>query len=486
MIEILGISIEGYEILHFVSTFFLSEKNPKNIVRIGFKVIFKKLDKEVGKEQREVEMKIFLKLNPISKIYNEKDISYKLKEETYKKGIGVKYEKVTPAKITKIETDELSSSDFDLKTKKLLNHQAIKINLKMDNKNNNEEGNFLGILIRVDIENEGIESESLLKRAMGLSKYAWNFHTCLWGEHENAYPHGGRNVNPCEEIQTFLILPEILYKSFGQINVLPGAYSIHTVKNRDVDSLSLEPPETPGEEKGKSEKKEVREWYKAGGFMINWRFEKTHRMSREVIVEHIESFPRLSMLFLICSLLSVMSICLFSEDIHREFFDGTTYTTFRILSIFVVSIVILFIYILINLKNYAFHEIRAPDEIASYIYYSCLLVLVSFIPSSIFLWGEAEKAFFEIFRSREYLAIAIILICAYVLIYTLTPWKTKKKFRMRYVLALLPVLALAMVAFAVTLASNYTIREFSVSWAYLCATSVAILELRELLSMSSS
>ncbi len=528
MIEILGISLEGYEIKHVVSTFFLSEENPKKIIRVGLKVIFKEEDKKNEKKQEKIEMKIFLKLNPNSRVHNEEDISYKLEKEVYKKGIGAEYEQVIPAKISEIKTEELSSNDLDLKTKRPFSHQTIKINFEINNKSDghNKEANVFGILIRADIENEGIESESLLKRAMGLSKYAWNFHTSLWGEYENAYPHSGRNINSSEEVQTFLIVPDALYKSFGQINVLPGAYSIHIVKNKDVDSLSLERSTNTSEEEEKTEKEKIGKWYKVGSLLIDWQFGKTHRMSREVIVEHIESFPRLSMLFLIFSLLFLMSICTFSEDIYERFFaktsediceelftqipkdvdkelfteileniceglfaetsHGTSYTTFRVFLIFIVSTAILFIYMLINLRNYAFHEIKAPDEIASYIYYSCLLVVISFIPSSIFLSEGIENEFFTIFESIEYPAtIIIILICSYVLMYRLTPWRIKKEFKKIYVLALLPIAALAVFALAVALASNYGIERFFISWAYLCAISVALLELREIFSLQS-
>jgi len=326
---------------------------------------------------------------------------------------------------------------------------------------------------------------------MGLSKYAWNFHTCFWGEYENAYPHNGRDINACK-IETFLIIPDMLYKSYGQINVLPGSYSIHTVKGRDVDALTLESENNgkKNEDRKRTEKKKMEKWYKPGGLMIKWQwfFEKTHRVSREVVVEHIESSPRFSMFFLIFSLLFVMSFSLFSQDIYNQFFDAkkTSYITFKILSIFVVSIAILFIYVLINLTNYAFHEIRAPDEIASYIYYSCLLVLISFIPSSIFLWENIENKFFTIFESIEYpAATIIILICSYVLIYRLTPWRIKKKFKRKYSSALLPIGALAVFALVIALASNYGVRGFLISWAYLCATSIALLELREIFSMQS-
>ena len=93
MIEILGISIKGYKIKHFVSTFFLSEENPKNVVRIGLKIIF---EEEVKEKVKEEKMKIYFRLKPISKICKEADISYKLREGTYIRGVGAEYEKVIP------------------------------------------------------------------------------------------------------------------------------------------------------------------------------------------------------------------------------------------------------------------------------------------------------------------------------------------------------------------------------------------------------
>ena len=484
MIEILGVSIEGYKIKHFVSTFFLSEIDPKNITRIGFKIIFEDENERETKEKnkKELEMKIYLRLKPESKICRAKDISYKLEKEKYKEGIGAEYKDVIPAEDLKSDIGEFSLKNVNLEKMKLYKHQFIRLNFKVDyskvtpNERTGEKSKF-GILIRIDAENEGIESDSLLKRALGLSKYAWNFHTCLWGEYENAYPYEARRINFSEEIQAMLIIPDKLYTSFGQVNVLPGAYSIHLIKGKDVDSLALE----PNKEDVKSEKEEIKKWYKAGSFMINWEFRKTHRVSREVIVEHNESFPRLSMGFIVLSLLFSLSMCIFSEDIYRKLFieiigKSSTefpYFQFKILLIFFVSFIILSFFVYVNFVNYAFHEINIPTEIGSYVFDLILSTIASFL-SFIPLVPVISFGLLEWIEKIDgiplvFISIIIILMCSYILARKRIEEKKPKK---KYSLGFLPIIGSFFISiFALSMFSMLTFQNLFLLWAYLCSVS---------------
>ena len=417
-----------------------------------------------------------------SEISYVEDISYKLDKTEYIRGIGAKYDRVVPAKDMKIKIVRIPLKEANSEARELFNHRFVRLNFKVgyrsseiDDKCNRGE---FGILIRIDIENEGIESESLRERALGLSKYAWNFHTCLWGEYENAYPHRGRDVNSSEEIQVMLIVPDKLYKSFGQINALPGPYSIHIVKSKDVDSLALDPPGDTSKIKERiSELDILEDWYKVGSLMINWEFRKTQHVSREVVVEHIESFPRLPMVFLLFSLLSVISFFNFLNDLCVSIPLEMSCVRFKFLWTFMIAFLILTVYIFINLYNYAFHEIKIHYETAHYIHDFNLSIIVS-IPSLIPFATVISFDWIDIIRVKiggPLLIVgcaAFILVCFYVLAFRKITQKEETKPRRRYILDSLPILGSLLIAlFALFLVSSFNIQNIFLLWAYLSSIS---------------
>ena len=282
-----------------------------------------------------------------------------------------------------------------------------------------------------------------------------------------------------------MIIPDKLYTSFGQINFLPGAYSIHLVESKDTDSLALDPPKRASNEtETMSEKEEIRKWYKAGSLMINWEFRETHRVSREPIVEHIESFPRLSMLFLLFSLLSAGSFFSFLDNIYKRIYDvvGTesqpeiSFLKFGLLLILITVSIILVIYVIINLKNYAFHEIKTPAEMAFYLYNFCLSTIISMF--MVFPLARVLADFLFMIEEKPWYypsigSFIIILMCSFTLVYKKTPWVRERKFKKGYLLGSLPIFGSLLIA-AGTFFWGFSLQDIFVLWAILSTISTAV------------
>lgn len=448
-----------------MSSFFLSEENPKNFVGLALKMILREENNNTEKEhnyQEKVEAEILLRLKHESIISNEKDVSRKIRIEKFQKETIAGYTGIViPAKKVEIDKSKILLDDLSSKIWNSFSYHVIRINSEIDSQTN--ERDMFSISIKMDIENEGIESAPLWRRILGLSGYYWDFQICpyFWGQ-DSAYQYFGENINTVYEMKTFFYIPISLYKSFDLINTFPGA------NTTPVGIFQYSKPLICNANGKKST--ELEEIGKEPKLAIKWDFGMMDHKQMKIRIAQGENFSRFSMLFSLFSLFLTISFFFFFDEIYNWINPSLTYISFKILYVFLFSLGMITIYVLTAIKDCAYFEMKNPEEPAFHLtrlFFSISLSFISIFPLTFIISSVKSNLICDMGEIPVAGSLIILLVCSFVLIYRKTPWVETKKFKREYLLGILPIIGpLFMVITLLSLVSELDFSNIFSLWAY--------------------
>jgi hypothetical protein len=225
-----------------------------------------------------------------------------------------------------------------------------------------------GFMIDTIIQNEGIEEEPLWKDLLGLSQFAWRFHFKVWSMMENLEPIESLLTKSSEEGQMFLVIPRILFKSYGQIVAHPGEEAMHVMTIKDKNTFLLS---ENSEEQAEERRERTEYWFEEGAVAISWEHGQTGSMSREAVVEHRQAYPKVWTLLTVFFLVSVLLMIPLQQEFfpcHQEI-PGPQEEFLPLIEFYCLEsffyqgcifLIILFIlcYCTTNIHNYSFYELR--------------------------------------------------------------------------------------------------------------------------------
>lgn len=418
--EILGISGKGYDFEEVKITIYLDPVNYSKQIRLLIKAVFRSIDIDFSDP-----IYIYLQSNRKIEIKNKEilDISERFENEKYSEriGAGESMRDTTPLKIKQPINRIIGENNriaIELEPQKDEMDKIVKeIEIKQKENQDISKPKF-GFLVDTIIQDEGIEKESLWKRLVGWSNFAWRFHFKVWSLIENIEPiepipletgkrESGREssfLNPSEHVQMFLVIPTDLFRSYGQIVAHPGEESMHIMTIRDKNTFIFA-------EKNKEEQeiweKRVKAWVEEGAMAISWEYDQTASLSREAVVEHGQAYPRVWALLTFAFLLSVLVMSIFPQRFLCSLIDICTSAEKNLPPWIIVFLVLfVFAYFIANIYNFSFFELKkitGTKFLMIFLAISMLSLIVS-IPLIINIGSFPEK-----FRGLTIYAFIIIV-----------------------------------------------------------------------------
>jgi len=410
--EILGISGKGYDFKWVKITIYIDPLDYSRQIRLLIKAIFEPIEDSLSNP-----VYIYLQSNRKIKIKDKEihDISKKIGDPTYSERIGADelVEKTIPLKI-KYPVSHVAGKDNRIVIKVVPEKEMNKLQARLKKKQKESQDvskDKFGFMIDTVIQNEGIEKEPLWKRLLGWSQFAWRFHFKVWSMTEDLEPIEPISskttfVNSTGGVQMFLVIPEGLIKSPGQIVSHPGEGAMHIMTVRDKNTFLISGETENMEEKKKWEKR-VREWVEEKAMAIAWEHGQTASMSRESIVEHRQAYPRVWAVLTFVTLSFILGMNIFPKA--RTIYPQIMFLIYMAPFLFILA------YFIMNMYNFSFYELRRKTTAKFLMEFLVISMLSSLI--MIFISVFVIKPFIKNILDVESLTVfpAIIIFATSVL-----------------------------------------------------------------------
>ena len=350
-LQLLGVSATGFKIDFLKISIWLHPDGLHDRARLLLKICLKYDEKKKNVTNlKNHKIKVFFKGESCLRIQDLFDESDKLNQE-YLGNIGSEYSvdgKIEKRKETEIIViKNLPSIHAKDKSYEVMSEGDIPIELEFDPFSKEKAGM---LMISMILRGEIIDREHIFKRLVGISRFAWRFQFRMWGQKEHAFP-GEADLGSCQEAQTYVIIPEIFFKSKGHLSLSPGGDQMHIIGRSDI------PVYTKSLEGEKKEKDST--WMKPGSCGISWGGARNiMSISRDICVEHPEAFPRaLTVLFLIQFWAAL------AFGIGTIWYRGESFTSGDLVAPGIFFLILSIIsYFWVNIKNYSFYELNFPGS----------------------------------------------------------------------------------------------------------------------------
>jgi hypothetical protein len=455
-LEVLGISGRGYDFTFVKISTYINPSDYSKQVRLVIKVLLKSKSKEFSNP-----IHIYFQSNHGIEIQDKiLDRSRKTIDKRYLRRIGADKNKKVSIPF------EIASKNIIKGEKNRLRVEIIPDSDKMleeirKKKLENKAEITCGLMLDIVIKNEGIEKESLLKRLLGWSRFAWKFHFKVWSMTEDLEPvkalsaqteeHESQEVyftNQVDEIQMFLMIPKELVESHGQIVAHPGGDAVHITTRRDRNTFLISEEDQKVRDRISEEDQKVRdriseedqkvrdrivEWVEEGSMTISWGYGQTGSMSREAIVEHRRAHPKAWTSLIFATLIAMMAIDFLPRNFICPMIDlcsskPQSVQWLTMLPTIVIPVLFVSGYIIINIYNFSFYELR-KKTLANYLRdFSLVLVgstVAMFISIPVFIQLNET-----ITLSENLILFAVVII---IIVYILSASEELREIRERKV-----------------------------------------------------
>jgi hypothetical protein len=352
LLELVGVLAPEFDIEFFKTTIWMHPHGLDSKAKLVLKMCLKYKTENGIESEESGKVQIFFKRDSklsIEEIYDERN---RLNQE-YLTKMGSKYrignssnkkekevsEVILVENIPPNVVEEISSRTED--------KEFIRVELKL--KPFSRKGTGI-MLISMIVSGKIVEKESILKRLIGISRFAWRFQYKLWSHKESIPLFAKGTIHECGEAQIYVIIPKKFFISKGHISLTPGGDQMHTIGKSDIDLLTKFSEE--------DRRKEDLKWTEKGSCGISWGGStNVMSLSREVCIEHLEAFPRATTVFFLFSFWVAIATAL-----GIIYYEGKDFAAFDLLFpglVFVGSSISL--YFFINLRNYSFYELGFPS-----------------------------------------------------------------------------------------------------------------------------
>jgi hypothetical protein len=354
LLDLIGVYAPDFEIDFLKTTVWLHPQGLDNKARLILKMMLKYNKKKEENIDLETPREIIVYFGGESNL-QVKDLydEHAKLEQGYLTSIGSKF--VVNEK--EIESSNILSEPVvitnippkceERETYTMANKKYIQIKMKITPFKNDRTGI---LMISMILEGKIIEKESILKRLIGISRFAWRFQYRLWGHKELTPSFSESAINQCQEAQVYVIIPRKFFTSKGHISPISGGDDMHVINESDIYLFT---ESLVGEKKEKDSK-----WMEKGSCAISWNFARNIlSLSREICIEHHEAFPRITTVFFLFSFWSALVIGMIMISYKGVISSGDL--IFPGLVFLLTSVLV---YFLINLKNYSFYEAGLPSR----------------------------------------------------------------------------------------------------------------------------
>ena len=357
MLELLGVSTPDFEIDFLKTTIWLHPKGLDNKARLMLKMILR-YDEKKKEDTKPKEIEIYFKVKSgleVGDLYDEKDkLSRKYLEKIGSEYVvdekDAKMEKILAGKIAieNIPPDSKKGQTYEMTSEE---HVEIKLKIKPFSEESFSKNRIWILMVSMILNGKIIEKESILKRLIGVSRFAWRFQYKIWGHKECTPSFSESSIKQCKEAQVYVVIPTKRFISKGHLTLISGGDQTHTISKSDIHLFT--------ESLTGDKKKKDSEWMEDGSCGISWGFAKNiMSLSRDICIEHHEAFPRATTAFFLVSfwvaLAMGMGIILYkgeSFSANDLIFPGLVFLGTSIS-----------LYFWINLKNYSFYELGFPGQ----------------------------------------------------------------------------------------------------------------------------
>ncbi|KYK33003.1 MAG: hypothetical protein AYK18_15190 [Theionarchaea archaeon DG-70] len=218
----------------------------------------------------------------------------------------------------------------------------------------------------------------------------------------------------CKKAQTFIIIPRKMIKSISRVSCIPGSDKFHEMTDNDIATFCKF-------ERNRKNIERIKRWVEPGSLSLMWETSDTLKISRKIVLGHLDAYPRSASILLFSFLVLLCSIYLFSSSQKLKAILTPSLFIFVILFLFISAI------------NYSFHNIR-QSQISRGLYETGGIVLVYFLITfglygPVFLKSLPEEGTPIPALIPDVLAISwipMLLITSFIFIFV--SWRKEKKY----------------------------------------------------------